>query len=111
MFFFLIQQYAALVCTMHDYQTPLISDCKLYDNAAPWCGQRYSVLNVARIIALPNMTPSLCNQCIKITGIGGTTQYALAVDQRAAYGLDIAPDTYQSLFPGGNILDPNECEW
>lgn len=104
-----LAQWTELPCTMHDYEGPIASNPRLYDNAAPWCGQRYSVLNVARVVALPNMNPSLCNQCIEIRG--EQTVYVLAIDQREAYGLDIASSSYQALFPNDNVLNPHTCSY
>ncbi|KAJ3334914.1 hypothetical protein HDU91_002458, partial [Kappamyces sp. JEL0680] len=80
------------------------------DNSAPWCGQRYSVLNVARVVAIPNMSADKCNQCIEIIGSADPV-YVLVIDQREAYGLDIAESSYQALFPGANILDPQTCQY
>jgi hypothetical protein len=104
-----LSQWTSLPCTMHDYEGPLASDPRLYDNAAPYCGHRYSILNIARIVALPNMNPGLCNQCVEIRG--EQSVYVLVVDQREAYGLDIASSSYQSLFPNDNVLNPHTCQY
>ncbi|KAJ3304468.1 hypothetical protein HDV03_002812 [Kappamyces sp. JEL0829] len=102
-------------CTMNAYeqtfQAALSSDgMALLDSSAPWCGQRYSVLNNARIVSVSGMSSDLCNQCIEIVGAGSSV-YAWAVDQREAHGLDIAESSYQALFPNSNLLDPQTCQW
>lgn len=105
---------ANLDCTMNAYEGAYAQLGKSLDNSPAWCGIRYSVLNVARIVSLPNMDPSKCNQCIEIVGTGplsGPSVYVLAVDQRVAYGLDIAESSYHALFPSDNILNPHVCKY
>jgi hypothetical protein len=106
--------YKTVPCTMHAYEGMLKQYGNAIDNSPPWCGQRYTILNVARVVAITNMSPGMCNQCIEIVGVGrfgGPKVYALAVDQRQAYGLDIAESSYKALFPRDNILNPHTCKY
>jgi len=98
-------------CTFHDYEGSYQTYGIQLDNNPPYCGERYSVLNVARIVATSFMEPNMCNQCIQIFGSPGHSLYVLAVDKREAFGLDIAGSSFQALFPESNILDPQTCTY
>ena len=102
------------VATYHDYESALSIDPRALDNNGPFCGHRYSILNIARIAAVNLMNPALCNQCIEVQGLGpdaGPSVYMLAVDKKGASGLDIAGSSFQALFPSANILDPQRANW
>lgn len=91
--------------TLHSPPTP-----SLFRKDPGWCGIRYSSLNVQRIVSMSNISPELCGKCVKLQGAnGGPVQYALAMDQRGAAGLDISKTTYENMFPGQNPLNPQQC--
>ncbi|KAJ3278135.1 hypothetical protein HK104_002611 [Borealophlyctis nickersoniae] len=99
-------------CTYHDYEGDKARFGPAYDNNPGWCGIRYSALNAARITAISTMDEHLCGKCLEITSSSsgsGPSQYVLAIDQKAAPGLDIARTSFAAMFPGSNPLDPQTC--
>lgn len=98
-------------CTFHDYEGTFNTFGMQLDYSPPYCGMRYSVLNNARVMAVSFMEPGMCNQCIQVFGASGSSAYILAVDRKEADGLDIAGSSFQALFPGSNVLDPQTCSY
>ena len=98
-------------CTYHDYQGDQQRfGVSVYDNNPPWCGHRYSDLQLGRVMAVHGLDGTMCNQCFQVIGSAGSV-YILAVDQKADEGLDIAKTSFEELFPGQDPLNPQICTW
>ena len=110
-FRFVSAQSGTVRCTFHDYEGTFNTFGMQLDYSPPYCGMRYSVLNNARVMAVSFMEPGMCNQCIQVFGASGSSAYILAVDRKEADGLDIAGSSFQALFPGSNVLDPQTCSY
>ncbi|KAJ3272849.1 hypothetical protein HDV01_005172 [Terramyces sp. JEL0728] len=99
-------------CTYHPYEEDMKSLGSAYDNSPGWCGIRYTMLNVARIVAVHGLGAGNCNMCLEMANAsGGPSVYILAVDQKGDPGLDVAKSSFQAAFPNSNALDPEVCKW
>ncbi|KAJ3308738.1 hypothetical protein HDV04_000834 [Boothiomyces sp. JEL0838] len=99
-------------CTYHPYEEDMKSLGNAYDNSPGWCGIRYTMLNVARIVAVHGLGAGNCNMCLEMANAnGGPSVYILAVDQKGDPGLDVAKSSFQAAFPNSNALDPEVCKW
>ena len=99
-------------CTFHPYEEDFARLGQDLDNSPGWCGIRYSVLNLARIVAVNGLEAKNCVQCLEVSSAsGGPKTFILAVDKKSDPGLDVAKSSYEAMFPGKNPLDPQLCQW
>jgi hypothetical protein len=101
------------LCTYNDYEGEMLRFGSAFDLSPGWCGIRYTMLNVKRIVAVDIMNEKMCNKCLEIKGVGvrGGSVFVLAVDKKGLNGLDISKTAFKKIFPGKNELDPERCNW
>ena len=101
-------------CTMNNYELLYQMYGKALDLTPPFCGFRYSGLDISRIVAIHDVQDTDCGRCIEISSSSLDTVakvYALVVDLKEAAGLDIAKSIYAQLVGDSNVLEPSYCTY